>query len=150
MAKPLTALLKRYVVAMAQFEKAYTEVKATADELIPRVEQMAAAIEGTTRPVTITPKTGALNADEILAQIGRDQTTKRQRTGKLQPLIVGVLRDADRPLKTKEIYDQLKLRGTEVGGNNPLNNLSANMSHYKAHFVNTPEGWTLRQETINS
>ncbi|WP_261534347.1 hypothetical protein [Burkholderia multivorans] len=61
---------------------------------------------------------------------------------KLWPSVMQVLASTDRPVKTRDLLDQLALLGVEVGGKNPANNLAAHLSSM-SDVVSTPEGWVL-------
>ncbi|WP_155637027.1 hypothetical protein [Burkholderia multivorans] len=73
------------------------------------------------------------------AEADSDARTDRR---KLWPSVMQLLASTDRPVKTRDLLDQLALLGVEVGGKNPANNLAAHLSSM-SDVVSTPEGWVL-------
>lgn len=57
-----------------------------------------------------------------------------------------ILRAAGGPLKTRSLVDELALRGINIGGGNPVTNLSGMLSRWHSLFVpNRREGWGLQE-----
>ncbi|WP_153018931.1 hypothetical protein [Lysobacter capsici] len=62
----------------------------------------------------------------------------------IQDLVRKALKEAKKPLKTKELTDALEAMGFAIPGNNPQNNLSAHLSRSE-EFVSGRDGWWFRE-----
>lgn len=58
--------------------------------------------------------------------------------------VVDVLRDANRPMKTRELLDILAGRGIRVGGQIPANTLSGTLSKSDFFHADRSNGWSLK------
>lgn len=146
MSRSLVPTLKRRANLVAQREKIDAEIRAIDAELIPRITQMAVAIEGPRIPSrkTIATRIPAFNPVQFI----NGERAKPGRISKLKPIVIEILQGAGVPLKTQQILEELAARGINVTGKKPLNNLAAHLSHFANDFATTPEGWRLRQEEI--
>lgn len=71
---------------------------------------------------------------------GRKQSPERQRALAAARMY---LIDKTSPTKTLEIYDHLLSQGLTIGGTDPVNNLSAALSHAAGFRSHGKAGWTL-------
>jgi hypothetical protein len=134
-ATPLSKLLQRRRALAAKRAEIDAQLAKLDTEIFPRVETLASAFEGA--------KPGALLTVERVALL-----PARQRPKAIIGEVEKVLREANRPMKTGEIYEELRRRGIEVPGKVPQNNLSAHLSHHSQIFAASPVGWRLRQEVF--
>lgn len=59
-----------------------------------------------------------------------------------------ILERSGRPMRTGELYRALLRAGYVVPGKRPANNLAAHLSNRREIFMSTPEGWTLRAQSL--
>jgi hypothetical protein len=144
----LTRLLQKRRALAAKRDELDAELRKLDQQIMPRVESIAAASEGA------QTSAASIEADVAptiqLYEQGRvAMTVVRPRPKLIAFEAEKILREAKRPMKTGELYEALKARGVEVPGKIPQNNLSAHLAHHKDIFVNDGRnGWSLRQQNF--
>lgn len=73
---------------------------------------------------------------------GRQPTPEREKALTVAKMLVSNRRG---PVPTREIYDHLTAEGIFIGGEKPLNNLSAMLSYSNLFASHGRSGWTLRE-----
>jgi hypothetical protein len=75
-------------------------------------------------------------------------TKKREsKLSVLEPPVIELITSAGRPMKTAELHAGIVKLGINVGGQNPISNLSAHLSHSE-RIVSTANGWDVRQPDL--
>lgn len=153
----LTDLMARRKRVMTNIMDGWRELEKLDAEIQGRMGILAGAIEGgSIVPVakedegTFSGVSAPKNPSPFLmssapfdfAKIGKTVLVPTKRKPTLEEPIVAVLRDAERPLTTKEILDVLQRRGVAVNGKRPLNTLSAHLSYLKK-VVKSGSGWAI-------
>jgi len=144
MSNSLTKKLERRKRLLQKIATFTTELSELDREIFPRIEALVSAIDG--------------NASAVKTQRAKLMRTLKEKTvmekilqSKPRLLVYEVeklLREANVPMKTVEIYNELMRRGVEVRGKVPQNNLAAHLSHHSKVFIRTPEGWLLKQRLL--
>lgn len=136
MPSSLTRKLQKRKAIVAKIEHFYQELADLDRELFPRIETLAAAIDGGGHAVKVIKEARRKIVDVLVDREQKSLAYAAQR----------LLLEAKRPMRTIEIYEELVKRGIPVNGKVPQNNLAAHLSHYAKIFVNTSEGWQLHQD----
>ena len=136
MPNSLTKKLQRRKTLVDKIEHFSKELAHLDRELFPRIEILAAAIDGAAHATNVIKDARRKIVDVL---VDREQKSLAYAAQKL-------LLEAKRPMKTVEIYEELIKRGIPVNGKVPQNNLAAHLSHHDKIFVNTSEGWQLHQD----
>jgi hypothetical protein len=64
-------------------------------------------------------------------------------------VVVDILRERGRPIKTKDLVDELERRGITTGGKIPVTNLSSALSRFKQLLsADRSEGWSLNEWSV--
>lgn len=79
-------------------------------------------------------------APEIPRTVTRQQSEGRAKAIELAELY---LRNRNGPTATRDIYNHIEMHGGEIGGKDPVNNLSAMLSNSELFQSNGRAGWTL-------
>ena len=73
---------------------------------------------------------------------------KRTRNTEIVETAVTIMRErAGRPIRVRELYDELKERGVQVAGNPPSRNLSAKLSYDPQFESQGADGWVLNGDS---
>ena len=129
----LTDLMKRRRDLVGQIEHLQQQV-GMLDEMIGTSFQNIAEVFGSPSEKQVAPHA------VFAANRWIEPDLKENR--RIAPLVMHMLRAHGRPMKTREIYEQLERSGVVVNGKNPLNTLSAHLSSL-AGVESTSEGWRL-------
>jgi HB1, ASXL, restriction endonuclease HTH domain len=147
MPNSLTRKLQKRKALVDKIEHLSKELTELDQEIFPRIETLAAAIDGGSVPRPKLFRGRTLDTATKKATVDLEQLAERLT---LAYSAKKVLEDLKRPMKTAEIYDELKRRGVQVNGKVPQNNLAAHLSHHANLFMSTPDGWRLRQAESDS
>lgn len=143
MSASLTKKLERRKILVEKLTHISKELADLDREIFPRIETMAAAVDG-----DIMPRPKILRGRTLDAAPGNLENLAERLT--LAYAARKVLQELQRPMKTAEIYEELKKRGVHVNGKVPQNNLAAHLSHHANLFTSTPDGWRLRQAELDT
>jgi hypothetical protein len=131
-------------------EIATLEAELSADPRVARLDQLKRLRRDylalpTIEPAAAAPSTVAANGSARAAEprlSGRRRSPERQ-----QALDAAreLLRGKTAPTRTADISAHLEARGITIGGTDPVNNLSAMLSHVADFRSHGRDGWTLNR-----
>lgn len=141
MSNSLQGLLRTRQCIVEKIEELNKSLQSIDKQLFDRIGKLAEAFEGVSQPTT------PVNQKSFWETLNPETSRRKVRGSSLGAPVTEILRDTGRPMRTKELYEELLKRAVEVRGQRPEANLAAHLSNMEG-VVKGPNGWELKTNAL--